>query len=69
MRCEGYRRRGGAFTLGPVSWSQCIESGVVMLTVEQDGETQTLPACNRCWKEVIENNVPVLKIEPIPEGI
>ncbi len=50
-RCEGFRRYGGAFTLGPVRWEQCRETATVMLTVKQDGETQTLPACPTCWEE------------------
>jgi hypothetical protein len=50
-RCEGFRRHGGAFSLGPVTWEQCCETATVLLTVTQDGETQTLPACPTCWEE------------------
>jgi hypothetical protein len=30
-RCEGWRRYGGAFTLGPVHWEQCEAQGIVRL--------------------------------------
>jgi hypothetical protein len=50
-RCEGWRRRGGAFTLGPVSWEQCKADAVALLTVKQDGEVSTLPGCFQCWDE------------------
>ena len=50
-QCEGWRRRGGAFSFGPPQWIQCENLGVVALSVEQDGETATLPACMGCWRE------------------
>jgi hypothetical protein len=56
MQCEGYRRTGGAFTIGPVKWEQCPEDAVVILTVEQEGKTQDFPACLKCWKETLEND-------------
>jgi hypothetical protein len=65
MKCEGMRRYGGAFTLGPVRWEACKEPAEVMLTVKQEGEVETLPACKTCWKEVIENKIEVLKVEPL----
>lgn len=64
-RCEGWRRHGGAFTLGPVRWEQCTEQGTVLLTVRQAGKVQTLPACRTCWKEVEENKIEILKVKPI----
>ena len=51
MRCEGYRRTGGAFTLGPVKWEQCKNDAVVMMEFKHDGEVQTLPACRECLGE------------------
>lgn len=71
-RCEGYRRRGGAFTFGPVTWKQCEEEAVVNITVEQteDGRVfkKTYPACMTCWNEAIEDrNINVLKATPIME--
>lgn len=65
IRCEGWRRNGGIFTFGPVTWEQCKENGVVMLTVNQDGKTQKLPACKDCWKEVIEKKIEIVHVEPI----
>lgn len=65
MRCEGQRRYGGAFSLGPVHWEQCSNDATVMLTVEQDGETTTLPGCNQCWTECIENGLKVIEAKPI----
>jgi len=64
-RCEGWRRHGGAFTLGPVKWEQCPSEATVMLTVKQQGETQTMPACNTCWQECIENKIEIVSAEPI----
>jgi len=65
MRCEGWRRYGGAFTLGPVTWKQCEEEAVVSIKVKQDGEISTFPACMVCWKEAI-NTKEIEVIEAIP---
>jgi len=64
-RCEGWRRRGGAFTLGPVVWTQCDQPGIVMLTFIDDSKTRTLPACKKCWQECIDNGLTIKKVEPI----
>lgn len=64
MRCEGWRRKGGAFTLGPVKWSQCENEAVVMLRVKQETE-QGLPACMDCWKEAIERGIEILDSRPL----
>lgn len=64
-RCEGWRRHGGAFSLGPVSWHQCENNATVMLTVKQNDETQTLPSCQTCWAEVIENKIEITASRPI----
>lgn len=63
-RCEGYRKKGGFMTLGPVEWIQCEKEAVVLLTVVQE-ETQTFPACDECWKESIETGIEITKVEPI----
>jgi len=65
-QCEGFRRYGGAFTLGPVKWEQCKEEAEFTITVEQDGKPQTLPCCKTCWQEAITAGIRVLKIEPLP---
>lgn len=64
-RCEGWRRYGGALSFGPPKWEQCKETGIVMLTVKQDGKTEALPACAICWKEVIQNKIEILESKPL----
>lgn len=71
MRCEGWRRKGGAFTFGPVVWKQCSNEASVMLTVLQKpkGEKkkirQVLPACPTCWQECIDTGIEIEKAAPI----
>lgn len=65
MRCEGWRRNGGAFTLGPVTWSQCENEAIVELTVEQEGKAETLPGCAVCWQEAIDSGIKIIKVVPI----
>lgn len=64
MRCEGWKRTGGAFTFGPVSWKQCENQAVVMLKVRQEKEEE-LPACLECWHECKENKIEILAVEPL----
>lgn len=64
-QCEGWRRNGGAFTLGPVKWEQCAEEGIVTLEVTQGGEVSKLPACKKCWEECIERGIEILTVTPI----
>lgn len=63
-RCEGWRRYGGAFTLGPVRWEQCKEKATVMVTVKQEGgPKKTLPACDHCLREAqTTTGIKVLKV-------
>lgn len=68
-QCEGWRRRGGAFTLGPVEWKQCANDVVVVLMVLQDGETQSVPACTECWHEAIERDIPISKAVPLNDEV
>lgn len=65
VQCEGWRRRGGMMTLGPVKWSQCENDAIVIVEVVQDGKTTTTPACMICWQEGIERNVQINKVTPI----
>jgi len=67
-RCEGYRRYGGVFSLGPVTWAQCSEEAVVMITVTQDGETKSFPACFTCWHEALETGIKVSDVRLIVEA-
>jgi hypothetical protein len=64
VRCEGWRRYGGAFTLGPVRWEQCSNEAIVMLTVKQE-KVENLPACKACWQEAIDKKIEIVKAEPI----
>lgn len=64
MRCEGWTRHGGAFTLGPATWSQCENDGVVLLRVKQD-KVETLPACTGCWGKIKEAGIKILSVDPI----
>jgi len=66
MRCEGWRRNGGAFTFGPVKWEQCKNDAIVLLTVEQDGTVEELPACSACWQECLDNGIQINSSRPIP---
>jgi len=66
-QCEGWRRYGGAFTLGPVRWEQCKSDATVMLKLEQDGKEQTLPACHVCWDEAIDKGIRIIEAKPIQQ--
>jgi hypothetical protein len=67
MRCEGWTRRGGAFTLGKPVWSQCDAEATVMLSVVKDEIAAFFPACNDCWRTCIEREIEIVKSEPIGE--
>ena len=67
--CGGQRRYGGAFSLGPVRWEACREKPIVLLTFKQDGKTDTLPACSKCWAECIENGITITKAVPLVEEV
>lgn len=64
-KCEGYHRRGGAFTLGPVVWEQCENAATVNLTIRDKRETKTLPACDQCWQKVIDSGLEIIEAKPI----
>lgn len=63
LQCQGWRRTGGAFSLGPVTWNQCEEIPAVMLIVK--GQTEPMAACGICWNECIETGVEILTATPI----
>lgn len=65
IQCEGWRRHGGAFTLGLPRWVQCENDACVILTVKQE-ETEDMPACMECWNEAKEAGIEIVKAEPIP---
>lgn len=60
---QGWRRHGGAFTLGPVEWKQCTDAPTVMLKLK--GKTEDMPACATCWQECIENKIKIVSATPI----
>lgn len=66
-RCEGYVRKGGAFTLGPVTWHQCTNEAIVSITFNQNQEGKTtLPACAECWERCREApNIEIFDVQPI----
>lgn len=70
MQCEGFRRKGGAFSFGSPSWKQCEEKATIYITVIQNGVEEKMPACPTCWKEAIEKEsvekeITITKTEPI----
>lgn len=67
MRCEGWRRHGGVFTLGPVRWTQCEKDAVVILRVKQE-KISKQPACLGCWNEGVERGIKILSAKPIEKG-
>lgn len=69
QQCQGWRRTGGAFSLGPVSWKQCKETPTVLLMVRQNGKTEKMAACATCWQECIENQLEIMSAIPIKENL
>lgn len=66
-RCEGWRRHGGVFTFGPVTWEQCEAKGIVALKFKDadSGKVKTLPACKKCWAECLATGVTIIEARPI----
>ena len=64
IRCEGWRRTGGAFSFGPVKWSQCENNAIVMLEVRQK-EVKEFPACIECWNEAIGRGIEIMEARPL----
>lgn len=67
-RCEGWTRTGGAFTLGPVSWSQCPNDAVVKLKVKQEGRISLQPACLICWDKGKASGIKIISAQLIKTG-
>jgi len=67
VRCEGFRRAGGAFSFGPVKWEQCENVAVAMIEILQnDDQPAIFPACGACWHEALNNeNITVLDALPV----
>ena len=54
LRCEGMRRRGGAFSFGKPVWTECENPGVVMLKIH-DNDT-AVPCCVVCLDELVRTD-------------
>lgn len=65
MKCEGWRRHGGALSFGKPQWVQCDEDATVMLKIVQQGAISELPGCNTCWKEAIDSGIEILSATPL----
>lgn len=68
LKCEGMRRYGGAFSLGPPRWVPCEEKPIVMLTLRQGAsiEKQEMPACKTCWEEALRTvGIEVITARPL----
>jgi hypothetical protein len=68
QRCEGWRRYGGAFTLGPVKWEQCKNDAIVVLKVEQEKVVENMPSCLECWNEAKASGILIHSAEPLSKG-
>jgi len=67
MRCEGWTKHGGAFTLGPVRWAQCENEAVVMLVVKQKDKINKYPGCMNCWDKCKEFAIEIISAELIED--
>ena len=70
MRCKGFVRHGGIFTLGMAEWKQCEANATVMIKFKQnDEEINTLPSCNECWQRIINSDfIKIISTEPMKEA-
>jgi len=70
IRCEGWRRHGGAFSFGPPKWEQCENDATVTIELKHEGKIFTVPGCNICWQECIDNKtMDVISIKPLADEI
>ena len=71
IRCEGYRRKGGFLTFGPVVWIQCENEAVVKLKIKQEGKVSIMPSCMKCWEEAKDTKwkIKIIRCEPIKKEI
>ena len=68
-RCEGWRRYGGAFTLGRAEWKQCENDATLLISTVEDGKESEVPSCERCWREAVgTQSIAILRVEPIGKG-
>lgn len=67
-RCEGYKRVGGVFTMGPVQWVQCTNDAIVRLRATQEGRTRTYPACKACHGRAVEAEITIVAVLPLKQA-
>lgn len=65
LRCDAWRRKGGAFTLGPPVWRQCENAAIVLLTIQQEDKLVDSPACVVCWEEGRQAGLKYLDVKPV----
>tara|TARA_Y100000310_G_scaffold56232_1_gene51603 strand:+ start:31532 stop:31816 length:285 start_codon:yes stop_codon:yes gene_type:complete len=63
LKCNGYRRYGGAFTLGNPEWEKCRETPTVMIKVKN--VKKAMPACPHCWQELLDSDDDAQEIESV----
>ena len=61
VRCEGWTRKGGAFSLGPVVWSQCENVATRLHCINQGDGEEIMPSCEECTVEAIDNGIKILE--------
>ena len=68
-QCDGWRRYGGAFSLGPIIWKQCPNEAIVELEIVQDNKKSKMAACNSCWEEALDTpSIIIESARPSNEG-
>jgi hypothetical protein len=66
VQCEGMRRYGGAFRLGPPQWVPCKNKATVKLKLKQNDEISEFAGCNTCWDECTKTKgIKVISVHPI----
>lgn len=65
-RCDGWHRRGGAFTMGPVTWSQCSKVPDFHLRIDQGDGVEHFYCCVECFETSVDGKITV--IEKVPMG-
>ncbi len=52
-QCEGFERRGGAFSFGPPQWIQCKNEAKFIATKKKNEKVPLCPECVQKAKEFI----------------
>jgi hypothetical protein len=62
-QCEGYIRRGGAFTFGRPEWFQCKNDATMKLMVTQNEKKESFACCDECLTRVIDKKIHIESME------